>query len=87
MVKGLSKKVIIVKDPDPKIFEEAIFIVRDDYLASQGISQRELMKEAKRAANGYLGPKVGGNRFLPLGYALLGGGLVSVIWTILCFLI
>ena len=54
MVKGLSKKVIIVKSPDPKIFEQAIFIVRDDYLSSQGITQKELLKQARRAANGYV---------------------------------
>lgn len=54
MVKGLSRKIIIVKSPDPKIFEQAIFIVRDDYLMSQGIDQKELMRQANEAASGYV---------------------------------
>lgn len=62
MVKGLSRKVIIVKSPDPKIFEQAIFIVRDDYLVSQGISQKDLLRQAKQAANGYVEQTYGWNR-------------------------
>ena len=54
MVKGLSRKVIIVKSPDPKIFEQAIFIVKDDYLTSQGINQTELLRQAQCAASGYV---------------------------------
>ena len=54
MVKGLSRKVIIVKSPDPKIFEQAIFIVKDDYLMSQGIDQKELLRQARYAASGYV---------------------------------
>ena len=30
VVKGVAKRVIVVKSPDPKVFEEAIFIVRED---------------------------------------------------------
>ena len=51
MVKGLSRKIIVVKSPDPKIFEQAIFIVRDEYLHSQGIDQKELMRQANEAAS------------------------------------
>ena len=54
VVKGLSRKVIIVKSPDPKIFEQAIFIVRDDYLSTQGVGQKELLRQARAAANGYV---------------------------------
>ena len=32
VVKGVAKRVIVVKSPDPKVFEEAIFIVREDYM-------------------------------------------------------
>ena len=54
MIKGTSKRIIVVKSPDPKIFEEAIFIVREDYLRSRGISQAKLLSDAKRAAGGYM---------------------------------
>ena len=34
VVKGTAKRVIVVKSPDKKVFEEAIFIVREDYMLS-----------------------------------------------------
>ena len=30
MVKGVSRQVILVRPPEPKLFEQAIFILRDD---------------------------------------------------------
>ena len=30
MVKGISRQVIVVQSPDPKLFDQAIFILRDD---------------------------------------------------------
>ena len=32
MIKGVSRRVVVVKSPDPRIFEQAIFIVREDFL-------------------------------------------------------
>jgi len=48
MVKGISRQVIVVHAPDPKLFEQAIFILKDDAV-KQGITDEELLKEAKRA--------------------------------------
>ena len=47
MVKGTSRQVILVRSPDQKLFEQAIFIVRED---AQGISDDELLQEACRSA-------------------------------------
>ena len=83
MVKGLSRKVIIVKSPDPKIFEQAIFIVRDDYLSTQGIGQKELLKQAREAANGYVNSTHGWHRFRnlpPAVYLATGGGAIGLLW-------
>lgn len=55
VVKGTARRIIVVKSPDPKVFEEAIFIVREDYMRSPGITQTRLLDEARQAANGYLG--------------------------------
>lgn len=55
MIKGTAKRIIVVKSPDPKVFEEAIFIVREDYMRSKGITQAQLLADARRAANGYMG--------------------------------
>ena len=38
MVKGINKQVIVVKAPDPRLFEEAIFILREGALSGGKIS-------------------------------------------------
>lgn len=53
MVKGTAKRVIVVKSPDPAVFEEAIFVVRDDYMRRGGMTQKELMRQARSAAKSY----------------------------------
>lgn len=79
MVKGLSRKIIVVKSPDPKIFEQAIFIVRDEYLHSQGIDQKELMRQANEAASGYLKSSYGIRRFRFIKPMLYGAILLAAI--------
>ena len=53
MVKGITRQVILVKSPDPKLFEQAIFIVKDEALAREGVDAEHILKEARQAANGY----------------------------------
>ncbi len=48
MVKGISRQVIVVHSPDPKLFEQAIFILKDDAVA-QGVTDELLLKEAQQA--------------------------------------
>ena len=48
MVKGVSRQVIVVQSPDRKLFEQAIFILRDEAVA-EGITDEMLLKEARRA--------------------------------------
>ena len=76
MVKGTSKRVIVVKSPDPKYFEEAIFIVREEFMRSPGVTKDKLLSEACRAADGYLGskkPKAGMPTGLIVALSSLGG--------------
>lgn len=54
MVKGITRQVILVKSPDPRLFEEAIFIVKEEALAREGVTAERVLKEARRAADGYL---------------------------------
>ena len=49
MVKGVSRQVIVVQSPDRKLFEQAIFILRDD-APQQGITEEMLLREARQAA-------------------------------------
>lgn len=50
MVKGVNRRVIVVKSPDPRYFEEAIFIVRDDILKERGADSAAVLREARRIA-------------------------------------
>lgn len=45
VVKGISKRVIVVKSPDPKIFEQAIFIIREDFAGQSGVSEKDVLRE------------------------------------------
>ena len=49
MEKGVSRQVIVVQSPDRKLFEQAIFILRDD-APQQGITEEMLLREARQAA-------------------------------------
>ena len=46
MVKGISRQVILVQSPEPKLFEQAIFILKDEAL-KDGITDEALLKEAQ----------------------------------------
>ena len=48
MVKGISRQVIMVHSPDPKLFEQAIFILKED-AAQNGVTDEALLKEAEQA--------------------------------------
>ena len=48
MVKGISRQVILVHSPDRKLFDQAIFILKDEAV-EQGVTDDDLLKEAKEA--------------------------------------
>lgn len=52
VVKGMNRRVIVVRSPDPQMFEEAIFILREDYLRQR--NEAQVLDEARRAAGEYL---------------------------------
>ena len=54
MVKGITRQVILVRSPDPRLFEEAIFIVKDEALVREGDSAQRVLRQARQAADGYL---------------------------------
>ena len=49
-VKGVARRVVIVRSPAESVFEEAIFIVREEAERSGGVSREEVLSEARRAA-------------------------------------
>ncbi|MCD8146968.1 MAG: translation initiation factor 2 [Clostridiales bacterium] len=54
MVKGISRRVIVVRSPDPRFFEQAIFLMKEDALHAQGVTAEQVVNEARQAAAGYL---------------------------------
>lgn len=57
MVKGISRQVIVVHSPDPKLFEQAIFILKDGATGRDGVTDEQLLKEATRLINDHKGTK------------------------------
>lgn len=49
VVRGNMRRVLVLKPPGP-IFQEAVFILRDDYFQTPGLSRKELLREARAAA-------------------------------------
>lgn len=84
VVKGTARRVVVVKSPDKKVFEEAIFILREDYMHNSGITQSELMREAREAARGYVSKlrpdaKKPPSAFLTAAISALAGSGISVL--------
>lgn len=84
MVKGMTRRVIVVKAPDPALFDEAIFLVRAD-AAERGLSDEELLRQANDAAGGYVkAHRTGRRRFLgAIACTVLGALASSAVWLIL----
>lgn len=74
MVKGISRQVIVVHSPDPKLFDQAIFILKDGAV-EQGITEDLLLKEAKQAVGGNVKRRICG----PL-WAVGGALLTGAVW-------
>ena len=50
MVRGTSRRVIVVESPDTNLFEQAIFIVRNDALSKDALAQHAPAAAAVRLA-------------------------------------
>ena len=80
MVKGISRQVIVVQSPDPKMFEQAIFILKDDAVGKFGVTEEDLLKEATRIIN-----KTKSRKKMPLLYfgpiwAGAGALATGIVW-------
>ena len=83
MVKGISRHVIVVNSPDPKLFEQAIFIVRD---GQQEVTDELLLKEAKRLMNSHLLSRKNANILAGVFWTGCGALLTGIAWLITALL-
>lgn len=75
MVKGVARQVIVVQSPDRKLFEQAIFILRED-ADRHSLTEEMLLQEAKKAARSKNRQRYGvGGPVWACGGALLTGAL------------
>lgn len=79
MVKGISRQVIVVESPDQKMFEQAIYILKD---GQKGLSDDDLLREARRISQ----TQQEGSRHSMILYvligALIGAALMGVAWVL-----
>lgn len=95
MVKGISRRVIVVRSPDPRLFDQAIFLMKEDALHQDGVTAEQVVEEARRVASGYIRrtssreerQKQRWYERLPRwGWALLGALGASGLWGLLLLL-
>ena len=84
MVKGISRRVVVVDSPDQRYFEQAICIVRND-AAGEGVTAQALVEEARRVARNYAGGDHGRfsrawRELTPAVYTLIGAGGIGLVW-------
>lgn len=85
VVRGNMRRMIVVRPRDP-MFTEALFILRDDYFQTPGMSRRQLLHQAQAAAQDQLREpsaampqKPGLSRLLP-AFSLGAAAAILAMW-------
>ena len=82
MVKGITRRVVVIKSPEQHIFDEAIFIVKEDAL-HRGVTNSEILREAQDAASNYMKSREEKGRLSDLPapfFAVLGAAATGLLW-------
>ena len=53
MISGVTKRVIMVKTPDPDYFDQVLFILNENAMQNKGVSSKQALDEAEEIAKGY----------------------------------
>lgn len=84
MVKGVARRVVVLTSPDPRHFEQAIFLLREDALGGAP-PEEQVLDQAQAVAEAYLQRSLPRYRrwrrlWVPLLWTLTGAVLASVAW-------
>ncbi len=82
MVKGTTRQVVVVKGVDPNLFEQAIFLVRDDVLMKGGITEDTLLEQVQQSCR----PPVRKPWVQKLLWALGGAIFTGCLWLVVSLL-
>ena len=85
MVKGISRQVIVVDAPEPRLFDQAIFILKDEALG-EGVTEDALLKEAEQVIRGSGKSKKRRVSTYGLFWALLGASVTGIAWVVSLYL-
>ena len=89
MVKGITRRVIVIKSPDKRLFDEAIFIVKEDALTDAGVTGDDILKEAQTVADSYIRANLKSGVFPKIPapfFALAGAGFTTLVWFLVWYL-
>ena len=79
MVKGISRQVILVNSPETDIFEQAIFILKEN---AEGVTDELLLKEASKIMNSPTKRRL----FYGPIWACAGAVMTGLVWLLTIFL-
>ena len=84
MIKGVCRRVIVVRSPDTKLFEQAIFLLRDD---APGVTDAQVLRQACQAADDYVRrhaepKKIPRRRWRGIVMLLLGALATGAAWVL-----
>lgn len=77
MVKGISRQVIVVHSPDPELFEQAIFILKD---GREGVSEERLLREANRLIRQPQRKRGTNLLYMGIVWSLAGALATGIVW-------
>ena len=78
MVKGTTRQVIVVKGADTTLFDQAIFLVRDEAVSNGGVTEEKLLQEARAACK----QSTVSGRSHKLLWSVLGASFTGLLWLI-----
>jgi len=83
MVKGLSRRAVLVRFPETGLFEEAVFVVREDKQCAHGITAEQILAEACQIAQTRNPGRTNRKATVPPAvYAAVGALSVGVAWVL-----
>lgn len=86
MVKGISRQVIVVEAPEPRLFEQAIFILKDGAAGTEGVTDEVLLREAKKLIRNGGAATGRKQRWLGPAWACGGAGITGLVWLLSSYL-